>query len=219
MTLLPELQASVDNAVKGSHRGLHHAILGPSPSGKSTQARAYADALAAKGFDGKLHILEPAGLKFFGQSIGIFQQAKGGIIIIDELERLPDPFKKEVLQGAMHAIAHDKTVVIFTGAASLERDILDSDPGMTHRLNKPIILTQQFTQQEMDDYHAAEKLAEIERQKPAEQRQREAAEKRMAEVAAQRRAEWKAAKNEDLQPRKKMAAPKTARFSKPQVTT
>ncbi|MDF3023676.1 MAG: hypothetical protein K0R10_1037, partial [Alphaproteobacteria bacterium] len=49
MTLAPELQRAVDIADAFDKRGTSQAILGPSPSGKTTMAIEYAESLKQKG--------------------------------------------------------------------------------------------------------------------------------------------------------------------------
>lgn len=205
MTLVPELQAAVDNAQKGEMRGLHQMILGPAPSGKTTQARAYAEALAAKGIGGKVSELDISMLKYVGDAARIFATAKGGTLVIDELEKTDSSQRREILSHAVRAISDGDTLVIITGALSLEND-MEMEPGLSRRMNKPVILDRQLTRLEMNAFNDARRTA-----REAADRERIAQEKR-----AQRVAEWKAAKNEDLLPGKSYAAPKTARFRKPE---
>ena len=208
MTLHPELQLAVETATQGNLRGLHQMILGPSRSGKTTQAHAYVGALAAKGFERKLVEFNTSDLKFVGDTGKIFAAAKGGAIIIDELEHADSTQRREVLQHIVRAISDGDTLVVLTGAISLEND-MEMDPGLSRRMSKPVMLDRQLTRPEMEAFDNARR-AEHE----AAERERQ-----VRELRAQRVAEWKTAKNEDLQPRQPHSAPGTARFRKPQVTT
>lgn len=203
MTLIPELQAAVDRAQAGNLRGMHQMILGPSPSGKSTQARAYAKALAEKGVVGPLREIDISVLRFVHSIGDEFSAAKGGVLLIDELEKSGADQRREVLAHVVRAISEGDTLVIITGAVSLEKD-RDMDAGLQQRMNKPIILDRQFTVPQMDAYNATG-------------RDLFAEEKTAQAMRAQRIAEWKEAKTEDLRPLKPIIAPKTARFRKPQV--
>lgn len=208
MSLLPELQAAVDQAQAGDLRGLHLMILGPSPSGKSTQAHAYAEALVEKGLAGSMREFDFSRAKYVGIAGQMFNEAKGGVLLIDELEKSAPELRREILFHVLRAISDGDTLVIITGAASLENDVA-SDPGLQRRMNKPIILDKQFTRAEMDAFNADRRS----------QRDIAKAERKKQEDRALRVAEWKAAKNEDLRPQTPIAAPKTARFRKPEVAS
>ena len=208
MTLHPELQLAVDTATPGSLRGLHQMILGPAPSGKTTQARAYADALAVKGFGGKVSEFDISMLRFVGDTAKIFESAKGGTLVVDELEKADSSQRREILSHIVQAISDGGTLIIVTGAVSLEND-MEMEPGLSRRMNKPVILDRQLTRAEMKAFNDAR----------GEEREAAERERKVQEQRAQRVAEWKAAKNEDLQPKKSYVAPKTARFRKPQGVT
>ncbi|HYD18921.1 MAG TPA: hypothetical protein VEF76_10625 [Patescibacteria group bacterium] len=197
MTLLPELQESVDRATRGSFKGLHQVIAGPSPSGKTTQARAYIEALRQKGSSGNTAIFTNAvdwRNTAWMDIENAFKNAKGGVLVIDELEKAEPAFQRIVTTRATQAIEDGDTLLIFTGAPEI-LDVIRGYPGLHRRLNAPIVLTRQFTEDDMEEFS-------IQRQQIENQRR----------TAALRQAEWKEAKDEDLRPHKKMAAPKTARF-------
>lgn len=208
MTLHAELQAAVDKAQPDDLRGLHQVILGPERSGKTTQAQDYVTALAKKGRVSKMLQRDPRDLRLVGAAAQMFSDAKGGALILDALEQADPALRREILAHAVRAISDNDTLIIITGAISLENDI-DMDPGLKRRMNTPIMLDRSFTQAEMLAHDAA---------KVAERTARDEAHRRET-MRAQRLAEWKTAKNEDLQPHKSHVAPKTARFRKPQVTT
>ncbi len=207
MTLHPELQTAVDNAKQGDLRGLHQAILGPERSGKTTQAHDYATALAAKTGISKMLQRDVRDLKFVGSAAQMFADAKGGALILDELEKADATLRREILSYAVRAISDNDTLIIITGAISLENDIA-MDEGLKRRMNEPIMLDRSFTQAEMTAYNAAEAAKHAARDE----------EHRKVAMRAERLAEWKAAKNEDLRPHQSHAAPKTARFRKHRVT-
>lgn len=208
MTLVPELQAAVDNAQAGDLRRLHQMILGPAPSGKTTQAHEYAEALAAKGLGGKLSLIDTSSIQYVGSAGKIFKEAKGGTIIIDELEKTIPTLRNEILAHIVRAISDNDTLVIITGAISLENDIA-MDPGLQRRMvNKPVLMERQFTREEMNTFNAERRAARAARDEEEQRRLQR----------AQRLAEWKSAKTEDLRPVKPITAPKTARFRKPEVS-
>lgn len=203
MTLIPELQAAVDKAQAGDLQGLHQMILGPSPSGKTTQANAYAEALMTKGVTGSLRMLDINQIKFVGNLGQVFNEAKGGVLLIDELEKTEATQRREILSHVVRAVSDGDTLIIITGAVSLEND-LAMEPALQRRMGPPVILDKKFTRAEMEAFKAAHNA-------------RRDAEHEMQEVRAQRMAEWKTATAEDLRPRKAYTAPKTARFRKPEV--
>lgn len=207
MILVPQLQAAVDKAQAGDLHGLHQIILGPAMSGKTTQAHGYVTALANKGGIGKMLRRDASDIKFVGDVTRIFKDAKGGALVFDELERVDATTRREILAHMVRAISENDTLIIVTGAISLEND-MEMEAGLKRRMNTPIMLDRSFTQDEMRAHNAAEAAQRDARDDAA----------RREQARAQRVAEWKAAKNEDLRPHKSHAAPKTARFRKPQVT-
>lgn len=199
MTLLPELKTAAENAVPGDFKGLHHMLLGPSPSGKTTQAREYLAALAQKGFD-----IKPATFAIARhwrdenwQTVAdTFERAKGHILIVEELEKADASIQRMVAAKLAKMMADNDTLVMVTGAAELAG--LFSSTALQQRMNPPVILPRGFTPEEQAEYNAFMQL-------PIEER-----------VQRQRKAEWKEARDADLRPVKVIAAPKTARFRKPE---
>lgn len=209
MALLPELQEKVDNAGAGGMQGLHGMILGPSPSGKTTQAREYITALQGKGLNiGPVRFVNAADWQSWSdfQSFGdALKEAKGGAIVIDELEKADDRMLRSTIAQIMLATTNNDTLVIITGQPSLS-SMFQLDTALEKRIGKPVVLTHQLTRDEREEYEVQKRAADNAR--------------RQNVLATQRRvAEWRDARDEDLRPQGKFTAPKTARFRKPQVTT
>lgn len=200
MTLLPELQAAADTATPGDLKGLHHMILGPSPSGKTTQARGYLAALAEKGFDIKAATFALARHwrdENWQTVADTFERAKGRILIVEELEKADASIQKMVAAKLAKMMADNDTLVMVTGAPELTA-LLDNNTSLQQRMNPPITLTHRFTADEQAEYNAFMQLPATER------------------ATLQRKAEWKEARDADLRPVKPIAAPKTAHFRKPE---
>lgn len=203
MALLPALQATADRAAPGDFRGLHHVILGPSPSGKTTQVREYIEALRAKNVLTKTSMFASAAhwRDSDWQSVAdAFEHAKGSILVIDELEKADMRIQQMVAHKMVKAISDNDTLIVVTGATSLQ-NLSDLDPGLASRMNPPIILTHQFTTDDIEQYKI-DKTDAIQGRSPKDIRI----------------AEWRAAKDADLRPRRRITAPKTARFRKPEVS-
>ncbi len=209
MSLLPELQEKVDNAGADGMQGLHRMILGPSPSGKTTQARNYITALQDKGVNiGPVRFVNAADWQNWSdfQSFGdTLKEAKGGAIVIDELEKADDRMLRSTVAQIMLATTNNDTLVIVTGQPSLS-SLFKIDTQLEKRLGKPILLMHKLNHDDMEEFRAQKSAADNAR--------------RAAVLATQQRvAEWRDARDEDLRPRTTFAAPKTARFRKPQVTS
>lgn len=209
MSLLPELQEKVDNAGADGMQGLHHMILGPSPSGKTTQAREYVTALQDKGMQiGPMTFVNAADWKSWSdfQQLGdALKKAKGGALVIDELEKASDQMLRSTVSQIMLATTNNDTLVIVTGQPSLT-SLFQLDTELEKRLGKPVVLTHKLTRDEMEEY-------------TAQQSAKDNARREEVLATQQRVAEWRDARDEDLRPRTTFAAPKTARFRKPQVTS
>lgn len=199
MTLLAELQAAANSAAPGDFTGLHQMILGPSPSGKTTQAREYLAALAQKGFDikGATFAIARHWRDENWQTVAdTFERAKGRILIVEELEKADASIQKMAAAKLAKMMADNDTLVMVTGAAGLAD--LYGATALRERMNAPVTLPRRFTPEEQAAYNAFMQLP------PEERAQR------------QRKAEWKEARDADLRPVKIIAAPATARFRKPE---
>jgi len=140
------------------------------------------------------------------QNLGhCLQQAKGGAILIEELDKATDEMLRAAVTQIVRTTAKNDTLVIVMGQPSLT-SIYQMNTQLEKRLNKPIILTHKLTPDEREEFNMQKNAADNARRQKA--------------LAAQQRVEeWRTARDEDLRPRSKLAAPKTARFRKPQVTT
>lgn len=199
MALLPELQAASDRATPGDFSGLHQMLLGPSPSGKTTQVREYIEALREKNVLTKTSMFASAAhwRDSDWQSVAdAFEHAKGSILVLDELEKADARIQQMVAHKMVKAMSDNDTLIVVTGAVSLE-NLKDLDAGLASRMNPPIILTHKFTTDEIEQYKI-DKTSVIHGKTQMDPRI----------------AEWRAAKDADLRPRRRFAAPNTARFSK-----
>ena len=209
MTLLPELQSSVDTAGASGIAGLHRVILGPSPSGKTTQAHEYIAALQAKGIGishvASINVADWSGWGDFQDLGHCLQKAKGGAILIEELDKATDEMLRAAVTQIVRTTAKNDTLVIVMGQPSLT-SIYQMNTQLEERLNKPIVLTHKLTPDEREEFNMQKNAADNARRQKA--------------LASQQRVEeWRTARDEDLRPRSKLAAPKTARFRKPHVMT
>ncbi|MEZ0223708.1 MAG: AAA family ATPase [Alphaproteobacteria bacterium] len=173
----PYGKAIMQNALgpKGDLRGLSQIIAGPSRSGKTTEAHAYAAALAKAGLvDAKQPILVYAGSGHRPEDwIGLFNAAEKGVIIIDEIYRNAEETRRGVLRDLMlQTLDAPKCVLILTG----DKQQMDAwheqqAPELRARMPRMITTDKSFSEQEIRLYH--ENLAELLRlQQEKEERMR-----------------------------------------------
>lgn len=197
MTLTPQLQRAVDIADPWDKRGTSQAIIGPSPSGKTTMAIEYAEALKAKGVSDtvmlrdarKLDDNDPfAGVKFF-------QEAADSILIIEHLGESSAITQGRIAAGIAGAMESESTVVIVTGGDALQ-DMLQKNH-LTSRFGTPVVLEKLSDEQIAEYRMTPEERAAAEQEKTARQ---------------QRLGEWREAKDISLATTRAIASPPTAVF-------
>lgn len=193
----PYQQPILQHTAMGLGANLHRLaqiIVGPPASGKTTEAHAYAEALAAA----KIVDKKPAVVAYAGNHqrrdewIELFKSAEKGVLIIDEIYRLPhDSLVNDLL---LNALDESKCVVILTGEADKMKKYFDEGrPELRARLPAFIETEKAFTREEMASYHQK-------RDEERRIREREAA--RLAELARSAD-EWRQM-SEDVTLRKKI---------------
>lgn len=193
-----ELQDAVDAAQSGNISGLHQTVIGPPGSGKVFYAGKYAKALQEKGIAAGWQQIDAGVLQLFaGQRLSDKFRGAGGIVVIDDLDKAEKTMRDALVAEIIATIDRRDTVVILTGAPSLE-NFISRDTALAARLPVAINVEQ----------ISSEQIARAEAVRKAHaQREKE---------RAQRIADWKTAKDEDLRPKTPIAAPRTARFRKPE---
>jgi hypothetical protein len=143
-----EKMLAAATVIKGSRRleTLHCAIGGPSCSGKTTQAREYAEALAERGVIlGILKFISCAERDNFADYDSAFKEAHRGAVIIDEVEKADSG--SSLLRRALQAMADGECLVIFTGSAEGVEKLVRNDPAVGNRIR--LVKTEKsFTREE-----------------------------------------------------------------------
>jgi chromosomal replication initiation ATPase DnaA len=118
---------------------LHQAIVGPPNTGKTYLAKQYIRALQQNGLANKNIVLaEP---RYYDQIIGDIRQAKGGVLLVDGWRGLYGAdMQGNALPHLREAIVKNECTVILLGDEKFLADIT-RDPGISRRMNPPIILT------------------------------------------------------------------------------
>lgn len=197
MTLTPELQRAVDIADAFDKRGTSQAITGPSPSGKTTMAIEYAEALKAKGVSDTIILRDARKLDDNDAfaAVNLFVEAEDSILIIEKLDEASAISQGRLAASIAGAIERENTVVIVTGGDrlldTLKREHLES------RFGTPVAL-EKLT----DDQIAEYRMTPAER--AAAQAERDAREQRLNE--------WRDAKEISLATTRAVASPMPAVF-------
>lgn len=146
--------------------GLHMVFMGNPGTGKTTVARILGEIYKEAGFLSKGHIVEVGRVDLVGKYVGhtaamvkeVFEQAKGGILFIDEAYSLTSEegqggYGKEAVETLLKLMEdnRDDIAVIAAGYPALMQEFLDSNPGFRSRF--PFIV-------QFQDYSGAE-LTEI----------------------------------------------------------
>lgn len=197
MTLAPQLQRVVSSADAFDMRGTSQAILGPSPSGKTTMAIAYAEALKVKGVSDTIMLRDARKLDdndaFAG--VNLFAEAKDSILIIEHLGDASAITQGRIAASIAGAIENESTVVIVTGGDDLQ-DALQKNH-LASRFGTPVRLEKLFPEQ-IAEYNMTPQ------ERAAAQAERDA--------RAHRLNEWRDAKEISLATTRAVASPMTAVF-------
>lgn len=197
MTIAPELQRAVDIADAFDKRGTSQAIIGPSPSGKTTMAIEYAEALKAKGVSDTIILRDARKLDdndpFAG--VNLFTEAEDSILIIEHLGAASGITQGRVAAGIAGAIESESTVVIVTGGDDLQ-DMLQKNH-LTSRFGTPVVL-EKLTDAQIAEYRMTPE------ERAAAEAERNARDHRLSE--------WREAKDISLATTRTMASPPTAVF-------
>lgn len=197
MTLTPELQRAVDIADAFDKRGTSQAITGPSPSGKTTMAIEYAEALKAKGVSDTIILRDARKLDDNDAfaAVNLFVEAEDSILIIEKLDEASTISQARLAASIAGAIERENTVVIVTGGDrlldTLKREHLES------RFGTPVAL-EKLTDEQIAEY----------RMTPAER----AAAQAERDAREQRLNEWRDAKEISLATTRAVASPMPAVF-------
>lgn len=139
----------------GSPRGLSQLIVGPNQSGKSTEARDYAKALAAAGLVAKKDpvIVLDQGMRSRNDWIELFKSAEGGVLIIDDIPRqVKGPEANVVTDLMLHALDESKCAVVLIGNDDEMMDFLDGcRPELRARLPAAIETNRPLTEEEIKE--------------------------------------------------------------------
>jgi hypothetical protein len=197
MTLTPELQRAVDIADAFDKRGTSQAITGPSPSGKTTMAIEYAEALKAKGVSDTIILRDARKLDDNDPfaAVNLFTEAEDSILIIEKLDDASRITQARLAASIAGAIERESTVVIVTGSGNLQ-DMLKREH-LESRFGTPVAL-EKLTEEQIAEY----------RMTPAERAAADA-----ARTEQQKRlSEWREARDINLATTRAVASPPTAVF-------
>lgn len=198
-----KLAETLDKAATDSTTPLYQFIVGPQGSGRTTQARDYAAEIVARGFGNKtMDRNDFATISFTNLTdtplvVSTLADALGGVLIVEGLAGTggaPSSAQKVLHDRVIGAIDKRLTTIVFTSSPRDLADALRDMPELGKRLRTTINLTQTFTPGEIEAYKT---------------------DKAAGEMRRRRIAEWKTARDEDLHPKERHAAPQTARFTKP----
>lgn len=197
MTLTPALQHAVDIADAFDKRGTSQAIAGPSPSGKTTMAIEYAEALKAKGVSDTIILRDARKLDDNDAfaAVNLFVEAEDGILIIEKFDEASAISQARLAACIAGAIERENTVVIVTGGDTLP-DILKREH-LESRFGAPVVL-EKLTDEQIAEY----------RMSPAER----AAAQTERDARDQRLNEWREARDINLATTRTLASPPTAVF-------
>lgn len=125
---------------------MHSLFLGPPGTGKTTVARIYGKILKRLGYLESGHVVEADKSKLVGMWMGhtpvvvqrIFQEARGGILFVDEAYALADAggsYGEEALAILLKLMEdnRDNTVIIFAGYEKEMKALIESNAGLSSR--------------------------------------------------------------------------------------
>lgn len=204
--LLTELQEIVDAAQSGKTMPLHQTLIAEPGAGRVFHAGKYAKALVAKGIVGDWKQIDADAVQLpTGQKVSdLFKNTDDRAVIIDHLDRAPKSLRDDLVKEIVKAIDGGNTVIILTGERPLE-NFVNRDTELVSRLGVSIDIPEITAQQKADEEAEVQRINHVQAVRAAHEKER-----------IQRIADWKDAKDEDLRPKSRISAPKTARFAKPE---
>ncbi|HYD18922.1 MAG TPA: ATP-binding protein [Patescibacteria group bacterium] len=198
-----KLQNTLNAAGANTATPLHQFIVGPPQSGRTTQAEAYAQALVARGWAGNAQ----NGAAFYTLSFRdvnspsdvaeAFAAAMGGVLVIDHLAGTigAATAAQQALRARMiEAFDLKQLTLVFISTPRDLADAMREMPELSQRLRTTVNMPHTLSPAEIAQYHADTAASDLRRR---------------------RIAEWKIAKDQDLRPQDRIAAPHTARFTRP----
>lgn len=203
MLLHEKLTETLDKAAADSATPLHQFIVGPAGSGRTTQAQDYAAEIVTRGFGNQtmdrknFATISFAGLTDTPLVVSTLLDAVGGVLIVEDLKATGGTLssaQKVLHDRVIGAMDKRLTTIVFTSGPRDLAAALREMPELGKRLRTTINLSHTFTPDEIAAYKADKSAGELRRR---------------------RIAEWKTARDEDLRPKERHAAPQTARFTKP----
>ena len=197
MTLAPELQRAVDIADAFDKRGTSQAIIGPSPSGKTTMAIEYAEALKVKGVSDTIMMRDARKLDDNDAfaAVNLFTEAEDSILIIEHLGDASAITQGRIAAGIAGAVERESAVVIVTGGDALQ-DMLQKNH-LASRFGTPVML-EKLTPEQVAKYNMTPE------ERLAAQAERTAREDRLNE--------WRENKGINLATTRSLTSPPTAVF-------
>ncbi|HEM6053983.1 TPA: AAA family ATPase [Streptococcus suis] len=132
----------------------HHLIFSGNPgTGKTEVARLYTKILFNNKIIQEVKMVEVGRADLIGEYIGstaprvkkVFDDAKGGVLFIDEAYSLIPRHEKDFGHEAIATIIQemenrrDKVLVIFAGYEDLMKEFLDTNPGLSSRISQEIV--------------------------------------------------------------------------------
>lgn len=192
----------LDRAAADTGTKMHQFIVGPAGSGRTTQAQAYAQEMIARGFANQTRSRKDFDTVDFDNPgdvtavTKLMGDATGGVLIVENFRKRHDrdDGQKLLHNRLVRAIDQQTVTVVFISTPAELAEALRNMPEISQRLRTTVTTPKTFTPEEIAAYHYDLKEGDRNRQ---------------------RIAEWREARDEDLRPKDKIAAPQTARFVKP----
>ncbi|MER6007442.1 AAA family ATPase [Nonomuraea angiospora] len=139
---------------QGPAIGRHMVFSGAPGTGKTTVARLYGRLLATLGVAPSGHFSEVSRADLVGKALGettqktiaVFDQARGGVLFIDEAYTLSrrfgtgSDFGQEAIDTLVKLMEdhRDETIVIFAGYSAEMREFIAANPGLESRISRTI---------------------------------------------------------------------------------